>query len=729
MAGARRAEVDAERLRAGAIAGRRAACRRGLPFRHEARASKVVYSLLTTSEMAMNYWYSILSSRSSVLRHRWLPPARLGLALGCLALAGCAGDGEDGSGGGTTTTTECALGDVRLEDGRCQPPGLPLDMPCEPGETPLEDGSCQAAGVPPELCGDGFEADGDGGCKPILPEEPCPSGLMVIPGETECHEANTQFVNGSYAGNDSDGTQAKPWKTINEGVAAAAKDAIVAIAAGTYQEDVVISFKAKRLWGRCPSMVTIEGVEPQSAALVGVATGSEVHGIAFTGPYLGVYVSGPDDFLLENVWIHDTGVVGAVVDKSSSATVRGSLIERTGVTGLVSQGGTLTIERSAVRDPLPVPSGPDQGLFGRGVEGLPYGGLRANVTVTSSLFERTGDVAVRANESDITLDGVAVRQTTPVDGVAGSPGIGFEADFSHVTIRGSTFEQFYGNGIIIGGSEATLERVTVTDGSKLPNGDGKIGGILVQSVEGTPSKATVRMSAVANQSGPGISVVQSSALIESTLVRDAMQALVFKGGAIALHETTETTVRYTVIADSQFVGLGVVGGAASFEASVVRDMRLEAGLGACVVAGSIGAPGPTTLTVRSSLLDQCAAVGAFVYEANLVMETSLVRDVLPDVNGKVGDGVMVLNEAAQTGSASLMGVRIEGAYRAGASAFGGRIDAGDTSISCAKYGFVGEKSGPFDFTFNLVADNACGCPETTDVCQVESPGLQSLDPQ
>src|SRR5262245_12038184 len=137
------------------------------------------------------------------------------LAVG-LALAGCSGPPAASADAGS-----CKAGEIPLAGGGCQPAGLPPDMPCPPGETPLAGGGCQPAGVPPEACGQGFEPDGQGGCNAILPADPCPPGLMAVPGDTKCHEvapcdsgdygtipidATTQFVNGAYAGNDSDGT-------------------------------------------------------------------------------------------------------------------------------------------------------------------------------------------------------------------------------------------------------------------------------------------------------------------------------------------------------------------------------------------------------------------------------------------------------------------------------------------------------------------------------------------
>src|SRR5262245_43949358 len=99
-------------------------------------------------------------------------------------MAGC-GPREGVSGGGPAT---CEAGELPLPDGRCQPAGLPLDMPCPPGEMPLDGGGCQAAGVPPDGCGQGFEHDGKDGCNPILPPDPCKPGQMAVPGDMQCHE-------------------------------------------------------------------------------------------------------------------------------------------------------------------------------------------------------------------------------------------------------------------------------------------------------------------------------------------------------------------------------------------------------------------------------------------------------------------------------------------------------------------------------------------------------------
>ena len=82
----------------------------------------------------------------------------------------------------------CVPGEWRRDDGSCVPAGLPPDMPCPPGEWLHDNGVCIPAGVPSDGCGEGFVHDGERGCEPLLPQEPCPPGLMAVPGDTVCRE-------------------------------------------------------------------------------------------------------------------------------------------------------------------------------------------------------------------------------------------------------------------------------------------------------------------------------------------------------------------------------------------------------------------------------------------------------------------------------------------------------------------------------------------------------------
>ena len=290
---------------------------------------------------------------------------------------------------------------------------LPLTLPdeqptgpegCMPGEAPLENGSCLPAGIPPEACADGFVSTGNGGCMPQLPNAPCGPGQMAVPGETTCHsvapcpegtwgdiaiEATTQFVDASFSGT-SDGTQSSPWQTIGEAITAAAPGAIVAVAAGTYDEDVEIHGKPVRLWGRCPGLVQVKGIGGLAAVLIrNGADGAQVRGLAVTGPMTGITMTGAGGIVVDQVWVHDTGTAGffAAHDLGpSDALLSRSLIERAGDFGIIVRGTILTVDASVVRDGQPGGQSGDGG--GIGVHYDAVAQQRGAVTVLRSLLER-----------------------------------------------------------------------------------------------------------------------------------------------------------------------------------------------------------------------------------------------------------------------------------------------------------------------------------------------------
>jgi hypothetical protein len=169
------------------------------------------------------------------------PVRGLAVSIAICGVVGC-GSGDTAP---PDDPTECGAGHWRADDGRCVPAGLDPDMPCPPGEQ-LVDTTCVPAGVPPDGCAEGFVHDADRGCEALLPEAPCPAGLMAVPGETVCRavapcasgtwgdipiEADTQHVDASYTGTASDGSAETPWTSIQAAVDAVISGGIVAVAA------------------------------------------------------------------------------------------------------------------------------------------------------------------------------------------------------------------------------------------------------------------------------------------------------------------------------------------------------------------------------------------------------------------------------------------------------------------------------------------------------------------
>lgn len=635
----------------------------------------------------------------------------------------------------TTSEVTCSGADVLLPDGRCQPPGLPLDMPCPPGETPLQDGSCQAPGVPPSECGDGFQPDGGGGCEAILPEEPCPDGSMAIPGETECHpvspcgagtwgdipvEPDTQFVDGSYAGADSDGTQQKPWKTVQQAVDAAAENAIVAVAAGTYAEDVDVGLVPVRLWGVCPSAVTLQGVSATGAVLGIFKSGTEVHAVAITGPALGVFTDAKVEALLEHVWIHDTGHEGAVGLARSSVTIRGSLIERATDDCAEAAGGALTVEGSSFRD-----SGPGSLKRGILVDGFEYGGSAPAVTVRDSLLEEIYLDAVNVTDGAVTLERVAIRSMRPDIPADFAPRGGLLTASCDVLVRQSTFEGMP-MGIFLSGSLATVEHVTITDGEPaLPQYKPLRAGIYVQEdiLTKDPGVLTLRASTIARQPENGVGIDDGSATIESTLFTGNVTE---DEGAAIRGVYANLTLRQSAIVDTRHSGISMEGSAVVVESSRVSGVSptTHAGNGITIRGFVKDLKIDASLTLRSSLVEDCYEVGVPSIDASVVIESSIVRDVKARTSdGLFGDAFAVLSGPEGRGHATLTGSRFEGAARAGIAAFGSTVNLGSTLSQCATFPLAGEELMGTPFLYNKTADNACGCPLAEELCEIQSPGL------
>ncbi|HZO15530.1 MAG TPA: hypothetical protein VFB62_19795, partial [Polyangiaceae bacterium] len=237
----------------------------------------------------------------------------------------------------------------------------------------MPDGSCIRPGIGPDECGAGFAHDGEYGCAPVLPAEPCAPGLMAVPGDAACRpvmpcgagtwgdipiDATTVYVDQSYVGADSDGSATKPWARIGDAISGAAPGALIAIAQGSYVGDLRISGKLLRLWGVCPEKVEVVG-DIEGGAAVGIlnlAEGTEVHGIALRGPSFGVVVTGSREVVLDRLWVHHTGSRGIAVQRDlgpTAATVTSSLVEQCHDAGVRFSGSEGRVEGTLVRETQP----------------------------------------------------------------------------------------------------------------------------------------------------------------------------------------------------------------------------------------------------------------------------------------------------------------------------------------------------------------------------------------
>lgn len=573
--------------------------------------------------------------------------------------------------------------------------GAPPDSSCPAGELVLPDGTCQPVGIPEGSCGEGFLPDGNMGCEPILPPSLCPPGQMAVPGDETCRavsacadgtwgdipvEADTEFVDGSYAGGDSDGSQSRPWTTVVDAVEAAEAGAIVAIAEGSYQDKVLIASKPVRLWGRCPALVELVGTSSASlpaAVHISVAgSGSELRDLAIRGEVLGAAVFGAQEVLLERVWIHDTGERGLYVEDEAEpvhVTVRRSLIERASGAGLYASGSRLTVEQSVVRDTN------DIGL-GTGIlaELNPGNGRRAEAEIRGSLLERNDEAGLGLACADGTVEASVVRDQTSSGGSAeGAIGVfsrvpSFGAARNHLTIASSVVEQSEGCGIVVWGGDGLVEATTV-------RGNGLHGthaaGVLVQ-FDDAAGRGTLQ-------------------LLES-LVEGNHQA-----GVLAV--ASDLTVQATRINDTLPNAEGLFG----------RGMHLQ----------SSPDQGPSMALCTSSVVTASHDHGVVVLDSEASFSSSVVRDTRPEADtALMGDGIAVVSQDAPA-AARLEGSLIASNARCGLSAFGASLTVWQSRFDCNVIDLDGEELLGQSYLFEDLGDNACGCGADERPCVVSTTSL------
>lgn len=442
------------------------------------------------------------------------------VVCGCaLLLASCSADEEPsgiGGEGGATVTGGGGGGGGHVTT-------------CRPGEVVDADGQCVRSGVPRELCPSGFEPDEVGGCDPLLPPEPCPSGRLALPGQDTCHplvdcgdapwgvipvDEATLHVDGSYAGTDSDGSAARPFSAIQAAIDVASPGSLIAVAAGTYVDDLRIIEKPVRLWGRCPQLVSLELADSWAVGIQ-EADGTELRGLAMTGIGYGVFVRDADDVVLDTVWIHDTADVGLLLRGESrplSVTVSNSLIEGTTGAGVALIGGTLTMTRSVVRR---IQSDPY--LSGRGIDAQPsLPGNPAAVTIRESVISESREAGIAAFGAEVVLNASVVQATLPRES-DGRFGVGVQlqpmAGPSTAAIDGSVIRGNRSFGLSVLGSSASVDLGTVAD-TAAQHDDGLFGdAITVGSTSASPAELTIDRSAVARAARAGVTSFSAAASI------------------------------------------------------------------------------------------------------------------------------------------------------------------------------------------------------------------------
>ncbi|WP_437762569.1 hypothetical protein WME77_31400 [Sorangium sp. So ce764] len=634
-------------------------------------------------------------------------------------------------------------------------------FPCPPGAVETDAG-CEPAGVPPGRCGSGFTPDGARGCVPVLPAEAGPPGQMAVPGEAAWREVapcgagpwgsapideTTEFVDAAYAGADSDGTEARPWTTIQEAIDHAAEGALIAIAEGSYAEELLISGQPVRLWGRCPARVEIVG--PPAAIAVQVdrgASATEIHDLAVRGQGMGLGVANARDVLIERVWIHDTsdvGVLAAGLQSETSLTVRGALVEHTTGAGMVVADAAVTLEGTVLRDI-------DRAT---GDRGHPFDGhaiamqvesfeRRASVTARSVVIERVGGLGFRFSGADGVVEDSVVRDVAWL--AAELPGTGLAAthipdfDPGTLTVRGSVLERSHTAAIAMIGAEATIEATVVRDtGLALTEGDPGHGmGLYTEPsrVDGRPARVALRHVLVERSRERGVVINGSDVEIDGLLVREILPGAPDYGAGLEIaHDRRRASaqVRGSAVEGSYGMGIAVFGADATLDSTVVRDTRPlpsneEVGRGVNVQSlPDLGERASARL--RNVLIASSRDGGLFLSDSDATVDSTTITDTLGrTLDGANGYGYGIIAYNNETGHADAL-VRdsvIERSTAAGIYNVGATVRLASTTFTCEPLDLVRYVDERSPAVYEDLGGNVCGCDGRTIGCKAEPTRLE-----
>jgi hypothetical protein len=346
-------------------------------------------------------------------------------------------------------------------------------------------------------------------------------------------------------------------------------------------------------------------------------------------------------------------------------------------------GGKVLLDAIAVRHL--VAGGLDESAFGVLASDSPYTGVPSVMAMRSSLVEQVPGTGVVVAGSVGLVEAVAVRDV-PAGTVLNQGGGVFVQPGYHtvsagaLTLRGSSIERVFRQGVLVDGSVATIDSTAVREVEFSPLGEGR--GLSVQQCDpnGLPSNAVIR----------------------SCLVDGFLDVGVFISGASALVESTEILAQLP----------GDSGG-------IARGINIQN------CATSTGVPRVRVSSVR---IEDAQEAGIFVHDAQAAIEGSLIRDTLPHTTELLGDGIAVFAMDIPA-RAHVRSTHIDDSARAGISSFGAHLRLVENALTCQIFDVNGEPYSGQSFAVDDLGGNLCGCPDAAASCLVVSAGLEPPPPR
>ena len=457
------------------------------------------------------------------------------------------------------------------DDGLCHP----SMAKCPPGTIPKFDEGCVPVGI--QGCAAVFLEE-DGLCHPSM--DKCPEDTFAVPqegcvpidGPDGCGEApwghvtggpDTFYVDPSYAGGDGDGTKERPGHTIAAVLPLVPEGGRLVLAAGTYDEPLHLT-KGIEVVGRCPSLVTLSGVQDVGVPVVvwvDEAAGVTIRGLAISGPGIGIAAVGVSRLTVQRVRVRETKITGVLVQGGSAGVALDHLlIEGTrpredgggGVGLAVALGARVTLTSSA--------------LVGNRDAGMAIDGDATEVEASGNLIEATEPrasdglgrgLSVQSAARAVFTDNALVYNQTEALRVIGA-GTEFEARRNLVAgTSAGTAEESRSLGVVVeSGALATLEGNALLDN-----------GLAGLSVLDAGTRATIRRNLIegtipdmlAPESGVGIWLASGTrAQVEdNALIANRWAALFASGPAIVIEGGSNLFEGTLPVEPEERYGLGV----------------------------------------------------------------------------------------------------------------------------------------------------------------------------
>jgi hypothetical protein len=339
--------------------------------------------------------------------------------------------------------------------------------------------------------------------------------------------------------------------------------------------------------------VTVRGVS--TAAAITVRAPATIRALAVTGAGRGIFAEGVNGVTIDSVYVHDTAdlaIGGRDKEGALAMTIRRVVVERAAGAGIVTTGGTVTIDDAIVRDVKGLGATlPGHGVLASGSTATKTAG---DVRVTRAIVERSAFTGIAAIGAKLSVENAIVRES-------GAIGIGAGVDpaapiATTLRVDGAIIEDIGGSGInadnvaVLDVIRSTVRRTTST-------------GIFARRV-GSVSIGTSRVDRAA---GRGITLDYSASEVDRTIV-------------------SNTTMRDTM-------GCGICAYSDSAHPVALRDIIVRDS-----ALGGVGTDG-AALTVSGALVERNRQLGFSLANASANLHAVVVRDTL--ANGPRGDGLLV----------------------------------------------------------------------------------------